>query len=257
MQWIAMVSLGSGVGDQSVAARLLASADQSPTTPAIAAYETAVHTLAVEAGPDVRPAPFESDSAAVEAAYELVMARSSVPQPEAMADGNAVPAPAPTMRFGGARWTLTWNGEMADLPAMKGLGDLARMLPNPGREYHSLELMGSPLVESSTGPALDAAARRAYEERLRELQGEIDSAEQTNDVGRQARFQEEFDRIVDELSAGLGLGGRDREKGSAPEKARQAVTWRIRAAVRKIEAAIPACGRHLQRSVRTGGILRL
>lgn len=34
--------------------------------------------------------------------------------------------------------------------------------------------------------------------------------------------------------------------------ARSAVTWRIRAAIRKIDGELPALGRHLRASVRTG-----
>jgi len=40
--------------------------------------------------------------------------------------------------------------------------------------------------------------------------------------------------------------------GDAAEKARMAVTWRIRHAIRKIEAAHPELGRHLANSLRTG-----
>jgi predicted ATPase len=52
--------------------------------------------------------------------------------------------------------------------------------------------------------------------------------------------------------AALGLGGRVRRSGSAAERARTAVTARVRDAIRRISEAHPELGRHLERSVRTG-----
>ena len=49
-----------------------------------------------------------------------------------------------------------------------------------------------------------------------------------------------------------GLGGRARKAGDHAERARSAVTWRIRSAITRIEAVHPALGRHLKNSVRTG-----
>jgi hypothetical protein len=61
-----------------------------------------------------------------------------------------------------------------------------------------------------------------------------------------------MDRLIEALSKALGLGGRGRRLGDAAEKARTAVTWRIRHAVRKVEAAHPELGRHLANSLKTG-----
>ena len=57
---------------------------------------------------------------------------------------------------------------------------------------------------------------------------------------------------MDELSAAYGLGGRPRRAGDPAERARTAVTARIRAAIAGIEALHPELGRHLRLSVRTG-----
>jgi pimeloyl-ACP methyl ester carboxylesterase len=46
--------------------------------------------------------------------------------------------------------------------------------------------------------------------------------------------------------------GRSRHLGSGAERARSAVTWRIRNAIRKIASAHPRLGRHLDNAVRTG-----
>jgi hypothetical protein len=65
-----------------------------------------------------------------------------------------------------------------------------------------------------------------------------------------------MDQLVGSLAAALGLGGRARRLGDAAEKARTSVTWRIRHALRRIEAAHPTLGRHLANSIRTGTFCR-
>ena len=56
-----------------------------------------------------------------------------------------------------------------------------------------------------------------------------------------------------ELGRGTGLVGRQRGLGaSAGERARKAVTARLRDAVRRIAEVLPELGAHLDRSVVTG-----
>jgi hypothetical protein len=64
--------------------------------------------------------------------------------------------------------------------------------------------------------------------------------------------REELDKLTDAVAAAFGLGGRPRKAGHPAERARSAVTWRIRNALSKIDEAHPALGRHLRNSVRTG-----
>ena len=71
-------------------------------------------------------------------------------------------------------------------------------------------------------------------------------------AARSMLVPEPLDRIVELLSGALGLGGRSRALGSAAERARSAVTWRIRSGVKKIAKAHPRLGRHLENAVRTG-----
>ena len=73
-----------------------------------------------------------------------------------------------------------------------------------------------------------------------------------NDPGRAEPLEEEQERLLDEMRKATGLGGRDRKMGDAAERARSAVTWRIRNAIKKLEAAHPALARHLVNSVKTG-----
>jgi len=173
-----------------------------------------------------------------------------VPVPVAARD--AVRADAGQFRFDGSTWTLMFDGLVVTLSDAKGLHDLAALLARPGEERHCLELAGRPAELAAQHDVLDERARREYRARLQELQREIDEADRDHDPARGARAREEMDALVDALSGALGLGGRSRALGSAAERARSAVTWRIRSAIKKIAAVHPSLGRHLENSVRTG-----
>ena len=54
------------------------------------------------------------------------------------------------------------------------------------------------------------------------------------------------------LAAALGLAGRDRALGDTSERARKAVTARLRDSVARITQAHPGLGHHLQASITTG-----
>jgi TolB-like protein/tetratricopeptide (TPR) repeat protein len=159
---------------------------------------------------------------------------------------------AATFRRDGSLWTMAFGGLSVQLTHQKGFLDLAQLLARPGTELHCLELAERPAETGGDVPVLDDRARRELKARVRELQQEIDEAAAAHDVGRADRARAELDEIVEHLSGALGLGGRARPLGSAAERARSAVTWRIRNAIKKIGSAHPRLGRHLENSVRTG-----
>ena len=152
----------------------------------------------------------------------------------------------------GDYWSISFQRRNALLKHSKGVADLAELLANPGREIHCLDLMGSGVSQSDLGPTMDSTARHAYEQRVRDLQEEIDEADDNDDVGRADRARQELDAIVDQLVSAFGLGGRDRKAGSDTERARSAVTQRIRGVIRKLETAHPDAAHHLRAAVRTG-----
>jgi hypothetical protein len=148
----------------------------------------------------------------------------------------------------------------------------ARLLAQPGREFHTLDLEaadGQPAPPGAragrgerelavrrdlgdAGVLLDAAAKAAYQARLEELQAELEEAEDYNDPIRAAKARQEMDVLVGELARAVGLGGRDRRAASHAERARLNATRAIRAAMAKLAEANPALGRHLAATVRTG-----
>lgn len=91
-----------------------------------------------------------------------------------------------------------------------------------------------------------------FEEQIRELHAEFEAAEADNDIERSTRLREELDRLVDHLAGSLGLGGRSRRAGGEAERARSAVTQRIRATIKRVETHDEALGAHLRSSVSTG-----
>jgi tetratricopeptide (TPR) repeat protein len=156
------------------------------------------------------------------------------------------------LRRDGDTWQVTFRGRTSTIRHVKGMLDLAVLLAQPGREVPALELMGGVDVGGTPGPILDDQARRAYQTRVGQLQVEIDDAKAANDWVRVGRAEAELDALVEQLSQAFGLGGRQRTGGGAGERARAAVTHRIRGAIRRIAAGDPELGQHLLNAVKTG-----
>ena len=175
-----------------------------------------------------------------------------------------------TFRRDGEVWSIG-SERIVRLRHSKGLLYLSRLIAEPGREFHVLDLVrrgavgADPTIGVSQAAALglgvdgrdggaliDDEAKAAYRGRLRELQVELDEAEAFNDPVRGEAARLEMDALEAQLSAAFGLGGRPRPEGSAAERARQSVTKAIREATRRIAAEDGALGDHLERSVRTG-----
>lgn len=168
----------------------------------------------------------------------------------------------------GEYWAVVHAGATARIADTKGMGYLARLLAEPGREFHALDLVtaqgsGGPVgVDADagltaqrgggTGAVLDATAKAAYRRRMVELREELDEAEAFGDPERVARARVDLEALADHLAAAVGLGGRDRSAADAAERARSSVTKAVRVAIRRIATHHPALGSHLRHSVRTG-----
>jgi hypothetical protein len=175
----------------------------------------------------------------------------------------------------GDYWTIAYEGKLVRLRDAKGLHYLARLLANPGRELHAVDIESeatpvahpaassvrhwgqSPELEVRTdlgdaGELLDAQAKAAYKARLQELQVELDEAESFNDAGRATKAREEMDFLVTELARAVGLGGRDRRAASHAERARLNVTRAIRSVIANIDRANHPLGQHFSTTIRTG-----
>ena len=147
---------------------------------------------------------------------------------------------------------FSFAGRSVTLRTTKGVDDLLRLIEADGREIHCLDLVGVAVEESSTGEVIDAEARRNYEQRIRDLQAEIDEAESNSDYARAYRHQAELDTLIDHLTAALGHGNRTRRAAGSAERARSAVTHRLRTTIRQLGRVHSLLGRHLTHAVNTG-----
>jgi len=87
--------------------------------------------------------------------------------------------------------------------------------------------------------------------------GERDTAavaDARGDPERSARAQAERDTLIRGLSAATGLSGRSRRLGEGSERARKAVTMRIKDALRRIDGCHPTLGWHLREAISTGTV---
>ncbi|MGW7686052.1 ATP-binding protein [Kribbella sp. NPDC054772] len=191
-------------------------------------------------------------------AHRTVGAETLVAKTEkALAELGVTPVRTSTdtgeLRRLGASWEVMWRGVTAHVPDSKGIRDLATLLARPRTPVSVLDLSGPGRVQDADlGPVLDDQARTAYRKRLRELEDDLADAAADNDLGRVETLSTERDFLARELAGALGLGGRARSAGDPVERSRKAVSMRIGVAVKAIERAHPALGRHLRVSVRTG-----
>jgi tetratricopeptide (TPR) repeat protein len=196
-----------------------------------------------------------------------------------IADASASPTPTTvrpaqpqgstaTFTCDGDTRTVSFGGRTVLVRDLKGLRYLARLLAEPGREFHVLDLVaveqgtlpvGDPVADAAlTGgaeaglPLIDQQAREAYRRRLAEVDEDIEEATRMNDVGRLELAQNDRDYLIAELSHSVGLGGRHRSVGGTAERARTSVTRSLRYAISRLSEHHPALATHLGQAVHTG-----
>lgn len=212
------------------------------------------------------------DRAALDTARRLGMTALQA----AIGEAGASPATRPalgdgssaTFRREGEYWTIAFDGIPFRIRDMKGMRHLARLLAEPGREFHALDLAGatsgagaaarsemdSPASDpfADAGPVIDDEAREAYRRRLSELRADLEEAGSWNDPERAARAEAEIDTLTRELAGAVGFGGRERVASSPGERARLSVSRAIRAALSRIGEQSPSLGTHFEATIRTG-----
>jgi class 3 adenylate cyclase len=177
-------------------------------------------------------------------------------------------------RCEGDYWTVVYEGTVCRLRDVKGLHHIGQLLRHPGQHFDARELAAesagpSPAVASAAaaqggadglavsdlgdaGALLDGPAKAAYKRRIDDLRDELEEAERFNDPGRAAAARQEIEFITSQLSAAVGLGGRDRKVASSAERARLTVTKRIKDALARIREGHPALGTYLSARIKTG-----
>lgn len=99
---------------------------------------------------------------------------------------------------------------------------------------------------------LDRRALGAVHQRLRDIDTSIANAESNADLAQATQLSLERQALLDQLAADMGWGRSARRPNDPVERARKAVTARLRDAIRRVEGADRAAGEHLERSVQTG-----
>lgn len=193
-------------------------------------------------------------------------ARSMPTYPTKVSDTRATAS----FRCEGDTRTISYGGQGVLMRDLKGFRYLERLLADPGREFHVLDLVaieggsavGTPArdqhIEAATmdfggGLAIiDEEARDAYRRRLAEVEDDIEDATAMNDIGRVDLARRDREYLVAELVAAVGLGGRSRTVGGTAERARTSVTRSLRYALGRLTKHHSALATHLEQSVRTG-----
>jgi hypothetical protein len=127
------------------------------------------------------------------------------------------------------------------------------LLSRPDTDVHVLELAQALVQDASAGVVADTTAIDAYRHRLVELEQDQAEAERDNDPERLHLIDNEREAVLAQLKNATGLSGRQRQLGAtASERARKAVSARIRDAIRRLEPSAPQLAAHLDRAVITG-----
>ncbi|MGR6317566.1 AAA family ATPase [Micromonospora soli] len=178
---------------------------------------------------------------------------------------SARPGPAVDHEFrpDGAVWRLAYAGTVVHLPDAKGLHDLRLLLGRPGVDVPVVELLdpaaGPELAAARRfggDPVLDDEAKTRYRRHLQRLDDEIDRATVRGDEAKATALDVERTALLAELRAAAGLAGRSRRLGDEAERARKAVTARIRDTLRRIGERHPTLAAHLRDAVSTGSTCR-
>jgi len=115
----------------------------------------------------------------------------------------------------GDYWTVIFDGQTVRVRDLKGMHYLARLLADPGREFHVLDLVAAEtgsgaqvdnsradrLPRSALGDAgemLDTRAKNAYRRRLAEIDDDIEQAHADGDGERAAQADAERDFLLRE-----------------------------------------------------------
>lgn len=162
---------------------------------------------------------------------------------------------------------LTFQGEKAEVPPLKGVKQLVRLLTAPHQDLSAMDLayQTSPPSRSaraqlseeglhdvpSVEEMIDYQARDEYEKRARAIKDQLDAG--VTDIVRQT-LRSELEFIEAELTSAAGLAGRIRPMTNAQENARTLVHKNLKRALTDIEEVLPPLHAHLHASLHLGHV---
>ena len=147
---------------------------------------------------------------------------------------------------------MTFESKTVFLPDKKGYYDLAQLLNSQNEKISAMELIGSRLLTEHKARVLDQKALDSYKQKLQSLQEDIAVFDERNDYENLRKSQEEYDELIQFISRSMNLKGQPKKFADNADKARSAVTWRIRHAIKTIKEVHPDLSDHLSSSISTG-----
>lgn len=255
--WSALLDAADGAWDAAVDgfATAARAADRMEAGPwSVRARSHQARALAARGAPGDRERALELSGAAEQDAVRLGVTHLL----ESDADTH-VTVPRNVFRFDGQVWTLTFEGTTEHMPDSKGLRDIHELISRPGRPIPAVDLLspsGGAVARNShrfgADPVLDERAKSAYRTRLSQLDEQIEEALANREDARAAELDSERNVLIEEIRRAAGLHGRTRRLGDSVERARKAVTERIRNALRRMDGQHPGLAEHLRQCLSTG-----
>jgi len=172
----------------------------------------------------------------------------------------------------GDYWEICYDGQCKSIKNSLGIRYIKYLIQNKGKEVHVTDLYYSenPLPEGATdtalsalppqqlkaeglyvsnlggtGPLMDEQGKKEYQLRIKELNEQIEEADELGDTNKVEELKDEEDKIVKQLAADFGLGGKPRKINSPIEKVRKSVEKRISTDIKKIGKSFPQLSKHL------------
>jgi hypothetical protein len=193
-----------------------------------------------------------------------------------LADGaarSATPCNRNCFFLAGDYWTVTFNGKTQAFKNTKGMRYIEYLVRKQGKEvlvsdlFYAInppnheavnkdlsalsaqQLNEDGLSVSDLGDAGELITPEGQERiraQLKNLQDRIEDAEELGDIEKQAKLEDERDRILSYMNAALGKGGCPRRASSAIEQIRKNVSRCIHRDIDRIESVLPELGQHLR-----------
>jgi hypothetical protein len=158
---------------------------------------------------------------------------------------------------------ISYEGTTFHLKNVRGLRYIAHLLQNPHQEFHVLDLISAAREEAPGRSAGDRVIqaeaempshlRAAYQQRLEDLQEELEEARRFHDRERLVRAQEELDRLARQIATERGADRKNSTAAARAERARVNVVKGIALALAKIAAHSPALELYFSTTLKTGG----
>ncbi|MFC4218934.1 tetratricopeptide repeat protein [Flagellimonas marina] len=180
------------------------------------------------------------------------IAKQKINATELLKSEKTFPSTPNLFKKTGNLWEISYAFESIVIQDLKGIHDIITLLERPEEDIHCSELIGAAVVNEKGIELIDQKAKTGYKKKILRLQEDIAEVDASNNYEELAKLQDEYDSILEHLSKSTGLAGKSRKSSVQVDKARSAVTWRIRSAIKKLGEVHPALAKHLTTSIKTG-----